>query len=302
MYECTQTGMPICRAMFLNDPDDPNLRPPTTVNQVLLSPYNLNDQYTYDTTHTYRDRDQFFVGKDLLVAPMVLERWESSSYKPGHQVHGASRPVYLPAGYDWYAFTGDFSGPANSDNNLPTTLHGILEAPTPGNYLANWSTGRLDLVPAYIRAGAIIPVRQLEQYVGELHDQGKKNYLTYNIYPGKDSSYLCYQDDHISMDAENSQAYRTTQIHHQQQGAGQEISLTRLHDGYPVPEEFYYIALLGRKQAPNSVTANGAPLSPVGTLQDLASSATNAYSFNAGQQTVFIKIFDRESSMKILAS
>ena len=56
MYEWTQTGMPIVRALFLNDPDDP-------------------------AVYQHLD-DQFFVGKDLLVAPILapadaMARWTS---------------------------------------------------------------------------------------------------------------------------------------------------------------------------------------------------------------------------------
>ncbi len=296
MYECTQTGMPICRAMFLNDPQDQNLYPPTDVHDVLVTPYNSSQQYQYDTTPTYRDRDQFFVGHDLLVAPVILERWESSSYSPGSQNNYPSRPVYLPAGFKWYAFTGDFSGQPDPYNNLPTTLQGTIVSTASGTY--TWNTSQLDLVPAYIREGAIIPVRHLEQYVGQL----AKNYLTYNIYPGQDSSYLCYQDDHITMDAENSQAYRTTQIQHKQQGSGQEITLTRLHDNYTPPEEFYYVALLGQTQAPSSVAANDSTLQAVNTLQSLADSSINAYFYSLDRQTIFIKVFDKESSMTLLVS
>ena len=69
-----------------------------------------------------------------------------------------------------------------------------LEAPVAGggspfDYIAD-----LDLVPIYIRAGAILPMRELEQYVGELAN----NPLTINIYPGPDCTYQLYQDDGIS--------------------------------------------------------------------------------------------------------
>jgi alpha-glucosidase len=143
-------------------------------------------------------------------------------------------------------------------------------------------------------------VRQLEQYVGEL----KQNYLTYNIYPGKDSSYLCYQDDHISMDAEVKQAYRTTLITHQQQNdiSVQEISLVRQVDNYLPPEEFYYIALLGQTKAPDSVNSNKTSLSAVSNLGELANSPTNCYHYSSDRQTIFIKIFDKDAKMMILVS
>jgi len=300
MYECTQNNLPVCRAMFLNDPQDPTFNPLTSVNDVLLTPYNPNQQYEYDTNSSYRVADQFCVGHDLLVAPVVLERWESSSYSPGKTNYYPSRPVYLPHGFNWYDFNGSFTSPTVSDGSSPTTLHGKLNQATKGGQIITWNTSQLDLVPAYIREGAIIPVRQLEQYVGQL----PKNYLTYNIYPGKDSSYLCYQDDHISMDAETKQAYRTVQISHQQRDdiSGQEISLIRKSDNYIPPEEFYYIALLGQTQAPNSVSANNTNLSVESTFTALANSSTNCYYYSSDRQTVFIKIFDKDSSTMLLVS
>jgi len=300
MYECTQNNLPVCRAMFLNDPQDPTFNPLTSVNDVLLTPYNPNQQYEYDTNSSYRVADQFCVGHDLLVAPVVLERWESSSYSPGKTNYYPSRPVYLPQGFNWYDFNGSFTSPTVSDGSSPTTLHGKLNQATKGGQIITWNTSQLDLVPAYIREGAIIPVRQLEQYVGQL----PKNYLTYNIYPGKDSSYLCYQDDHISMDAETKQAYRTVQISHQQRDdiSGQEISLIRKSDNYIPPEEFYYIALLGQTQAPNSVSANNTNLSVESTFTALANSSTNCYYYSSDRQTVFIKIFDKDSSTMLLVS
>jgi len=317
MYECTQTGMPISRAMFINDPQDSSLYPLTDVNGVIdVSPD--NDEYQYDTTATYRNQDQFFVGRDILVAPLVLQRWqEQCSYGPGEKHSAPSRPVYLPSGSNWYAFTGNFSFPSSqatspiSDTNLPTVLDGKLQPSTPGNYTITWffEEQPLDLVPVYIREGAIIPVRQLELYVG----QWEKNYLTFNIYPGnervynqdpaKDTSYTWYQDDRISTDAEKNKAYRTTRIEHQPKDGGKQITLTRTYDNYKPPEEFYYVALLGQPQAPSSVTANGSQLySSAGSLQGLADSNINAYYYDSDNQTVYIKVFDTTPTMTLFVS
>ena len=65
-----ETGMPIARALFLNDPDDP-------------------------AVYQHLD-DQFFVGKDILVAPILFPA--SPAGAP------AVRDVYLPAGNGWFVF------------------------------------------------------------------------------------------------------------------------------------------------------------------------------------------------------
>jgi alpha-glucosidase len=75
MYEWTQTGMPIARALFLNEPADA-------------------------TVYGHLD-DQCFVGKDLLVVP-ILGQFDSL---PAPQQ--PRRHIYLPAGSRWHEFKDD---------------------------------------------------------------------------------------------------------------------------------------------------------------------------------------------------
>ena len=173
MYQATQSGMPIARALFLNDPGDAGV-------------YG-NNGYWLNT--------EFMVGPDVLVAPITTPHETSNpSTTP-------VRDIYLPAGSQWYAFM---------DNQHP------LQGPVEGGYQWNGApsvTGYyagLDLVPIYIRAGAILPMRELEQWIG----QKAVNPLTINVYPGPNSSYTLYQDDGVSTDYAAQKAYRLTQISH----------------------------------------------------------------------------------------
>jgi alpha-glucosidase len=240
MYEWTQTGMPIARALFLNDPDDPGVY------------YHLDDQ--------------FFVGRDFLVAPILSQHDTLPNPTP------PLRNVYLPAGSQWYSF---------KDNQYP------LDAPVPGGTLVTNYYASLNLVPIYVRAGAILPFRGLEQYVGQL----ASNPLTFNIYPGPDSSYQLYQDDGISQAAASSSTYRLTTISHTGVPGGQSIRVQRGVDKFPPPEQYFFIALLGTRH-PVSVALNGANLQDVKDPATLASSNANAYYWNAGIQVTFAKIFD----------
>jgi len=250
MYECTQTGMPVARALFLNDGSDPEV-------------YNHLD-------------DQFFVGKDLLVAPIVTQHETLPVPTP------PVRSVYLPAGSNWYAFM---------DNCFP------LQAPVNGGTLINNYYAPLDQVPVYVRAGAIIPTRELEQYVGQL----PMNPLTFNIYPGPADTYTLYQDDGISTDAEKQDAYRVTQISHATQGNQALVRLTRTHDGFTPAETFYFVALLGTVH-PASVTAAGAGLPDAGNPASLAASPVNSYYWNQNISITFVKIFDTAADITIIAS
>jgi len=254
LYEWSQTGIPLCRALFLNDPSDSNL-------------YNFQKA---------RLSDQFFVGRNFLVAPIVEQ--------------GATqREVYLPNGYNWYVYT---------DNVEP------LGAPTEGGQAYCWYNVGLDLVPIYVREGAIIPVRELEEWVGQL----EQNPITYSIYPGRDSEYTCYQDDGISTNAEVNGEYRITKIAHQAiSGNEQEVTITREYNQYQPAANFYYVSFLGRP-TPTSVVANGAALSPIQNGNDeqnanaLAASGSNAYYYNNSLQTTFVKLFDDTSSMTLRIS
>lgn len=245
MYQATKTGMPIARALFLNDPND-------------LGVYNHLD-------------DEFFVGHDMLVAPILTQHETASPPSP------PLRGVYVPAGSDWYGFT---------DNLLP------LGPPvTGGTLIANWyapltSQLPLYLMPIYIRAGAILPMRELEQYVGQL----AQNPITFNIYPGPDSSFELYLDDGISNQYQTGN-FRTTTIGHRGIPNGQRVRVLRTHNQYQPPEPFYFVSFLGTNP-PVSVTAGGAPLPNVFTPAALSSASANSYYYNQSIKTTFLKIFD----------
>jgi alpha-glucosidase len=252
MWEWTQTGMPVARALFLNDPGDPQVYE------------HLNDQ--------------FFVGGDFLVAPILTPGWSNSPPQP------TSRSVYLPAGSQWYAF---------KDNAAP------LDAPVDGGTLIpSWSAD-LSQVPIYVRAGAILPFRELEQWVGQL----AQNPLTINIYPGPDSTYTLYQDDGITTEAQapKNPVYRVTEISHQGIPGGQSVRVLRTYDNYPqIPESFYYIALLGTRN-PSSVTLGDGTLTNVGDPGSLSQSPESAYYWNRDLQITFAKVFDTAADQTLTA-
>lgn len=245
MYEWTQTGMPIARALFLNDPMD-------------VEAYHLDDQ--------------FFVGRDLLVAP-ILQQWETAG-RPGPAI----RDVYVPAGTDWYAFKDDIAA---------------LEPPVPGGTLISGYRAGLDLVPLYVRAGGIIPMRQLEQYVGEL----SQNPLTLTIYPGPDRDYLVYQDDGVSTQAEAG-VFRTTRVSHATTGMGRSVNLRREHDQFQPPEAFYRIALLGMAR-PSGASVDNAPLVERSSAAALDTTAADGYYWDVTKKTVYVKLMDNRPQTSV---
>jgi alpha-glucosidase (family GH31 glycosyl hydrolase) len=99
---------------------------------------------------------EYLWGRDLLIAPV---------YEKG----ATARDVYLPAGtwYDWWD---------NSRHTGGTTL-----------------TRKVDLatMPIYVRAGSIIPLDPVRQYVG----QPVTEPTTLEVYSGADGAFTMYDDD-----------------------------------------------------------------------------------------------------------
>jgi alpha-glucosidase len=247
MYENTRTLTPIARPMFYNDLD------------------------RLDSNILDHVDDQFMVGDDFLVAP-ILNPFETAD-PPSKPL----RNVYLPARSQWYAFM---------DNQAPLSPSVGGGAPVL-NYFAP-----LDLVPIYVRAGAILPFCELEQWVGQLNSLGQENPITFNVYPGPDNSYQLYQDDGIT---ENGPIRLTTVSQttiSSQPDTQRTVTIQRTVDNYKPFETFYYVAFLGELLPPLTVTAAGIALPNVNTSDALKVSPQNAYYYNASIQIVFAKIID----------
>ena len=148
LEEAHRTGVPLFRPLMLNYQDD-------------ASTYNLDDE--------------FMIGEDLLVAPIV---------KPDV----TSRLVYLPKGM-WYDFW------TNKKYSGGTTIR--IDAP-------------LETVPIFVRGGAIIPIGPEMKYVGEKPFDP----ITFAIYPDESGSAATtlYEDDGTSPAYERGVYRRTTVI------------------------------------------------------------------------------------------
>jgi alpha-D-xyloside xylohydrolase len=108
--------------------------------------------------------NEYMFGRSLLVCPVTGK-------------HVSGQPVYLPAGALWHDFwTGD-------------TLRGgqTFERATP-----------IDILPLYVRAGAILPWGPKVQYA----EQKPWNDLEIRVYPGADGQFTLYEDEHNSYNYE----------------------------------------------------------------------------------------------------
>ena len=145
LEEAHRTGVPLFRPLMLNYQDDPNT-------------YNLDDQ--------------FMIGDDLLVAPIV---------KPDV----TSRLVYLPKGV-WYDFW----------TNKKYAGGTMIRAEAP-----------LETVPMFVRGGAIIPMVPDMKYVGEK----PADPISFAVYPDEKglASATLYEDDGASLAYEHGTFRRT---------------------------------------------------------------------------------------------
>ena len=280
LFENTLNGLPICRPLFFNEPQDRSL-------------YNDKSKFL---------NNQFFVRKDLLIAPVLHPQSENNG----------KRNVYLPQGSDWYCFTNN-TVPLDAAVRGGTTVRNFdANINTEGNHI-NF------IVPIFVRAGAIIPTIELEQYVGQLNAEGKPNPITLNIYPGQQGEYTMYLDDGVSRssapqakveDPKANNEYRQTQITHKYTDAkNREIRIKRIHDNYmPKYENYFFVAIL---HDPAEAQGDSGPLKKVNianktiTLKSnsnaLNSSYTNAWYYNFNTNISFIKVFDNSSSITVQA-
>lgn len=290
MFENILNGMPICRAMFLNDGQDQAL---------------FNDKLSFLD-------NQFFVRKDLLVAPMLQAQGPSNSY--------GKREVYLPAGSNWYAFM---------DNKRPL-MPAVEGGTTIFNYDAHIeaSSDHIGFImPLFVREGAIIPTVELEQYVGERNAQNLPNPITLNIYPGQQGQYTMYLDDGVSRssappkdpyfggDDQARGEYRETRISHVFNGHTREIKVERVHDNYtPRLEQSFFVAVL---HSPFEAIGSSGPLcniwrdgqairlitegSPEQRAAALAASNDDAWYYNEHINASFIKVFDNNPLIALFA-
>jgi alpha-glucosidase len=177
LEEAHRTGVPLFRPLVLNYQDDPN---------------------------THNIDDQFMIGDDLLVAPVL---------KPDV----TSRRVYLPAG-TWYDYW------TNKRHTGGTTI--TVDAP-------------LDVAPMFVRGGAILPVGPMLNYVGEKPTDP----VTFNIYPDEagSASGRLYEDDGLSPAYKRGE-FRRTALTAKRAGRGFLVSVGTPEGTYnPGPRTFNFI-------------------------------------------------------------
>jgi alpha-glucosidase len=156
-----------------------------------------------DDPHTYALHDQVFLGPSIMAAPI---------YHPGTEY----RAVYLPAGtwYDWWS-NERFEGPT----------HILAHAP-------------LERMPMYIKAGAVIPMQPVVQYV----DEHPITELTLKVTPGA-SEWTLYEDDGRSFNYQTG-AWSTTTYRVHQEGQDVVVEVAGREGSWTAPERNVTVELV----------------------------------------------------------
>lgn len=183
LEEAHRTGVPLFRPLLLNYQDDANT-------------YNLDDQ--------------FMIGADLLVAPIVA---------PGQ----TQRLVYLPKGV-WYDYW------TNKKYSGGTMVQ--VEAP-------------LDTVPMFVRGGAIIPTGPDIRYI----DEKPRDVINFSVYPdGTGNAQGSVYDDDGKGPAYKRGVYRRTTIGVTQSKAGFKISVRPAEGTYDPGKRRFVFEVPGAKR------------------------------------------------------
>lgn len=229
------------------------------------------DHPRYHAPWTYgKEAERIFIKYDSLryaLLPYI--------YTSAWNMYQTGRPIMAPMLYDFFKDeqTYDMSDQYMFGPGMmvcPVTTKGALSRPVyfPGGNWADYWTGErisgrqyksfltpLDIMPIFIREGAVIPMQQPMQYV----DERPADSLTLLVYPSAQSSYNLYEDDGTSTDYQHGH-YATTLIE-SKLTAGEWQLVVHQPTGTFKPQPHFYRAEAFLNQKPALVTVNGQPTS-----------------------------------------
>jgi alpha-glucosidase len=171
-------------------------------------------------TNCQRLADQFLLGDSLLVAPVLLPAQDQ-------------RMVYLPVG-GWYHWWSDklYSGPSYT----------VVAAPP-------------SQPPLFVRAGAVIPMQEALQYVGEK----KLDVTRLEVFVDSKMSGSFVEDDGATT-AYREGAERRTAFNGTFDGTTMTFAIDTGRDGYTPSRKTWQLRFHGLNNAPERVTAEGRPV------------------------------------------
>lgn len=177
-----------------------------------------------DDSNVYEIGDQYMLGDDIMVAPVTTK--------------GAiTRTVYLPEG-NWFNYwTGErYTGKS----------YRHIVAP-------------LDMLPLFVKAGAILPMQPEMSYTGEK----PVDLITLAIFPEGESTYSLYEDDNLSLQYQQGN-FAVTQITSSLSAAALTVKIGQ-PEGKFRPAQHRYLAKIRwtAGTAPKLLEENGITIKPL---------------------------------------
>lgn len=144
---------------------------------------------------TYNINDQFLFGKDIMVCPIIRPKTNN-------------RMIYLPEG-KWYDYW----------------TKEVIEG---GKYIIK--KAEIDTIPIYIKAGAIFPIDEGVEYIGE-----KESEIEIHYYYGNDNKYKLFIDDGLTYNYKKG-LYSEIEIEATCSHSNIELKVDLLKNDYKIPK------------------------------------------------------------------
>ncbi len=207
---------------------------------------------------TYSVKNQFLLGDSILVAPI-----NSTNQK-------AARSIYLPAGAHWVDYETGY----------------VYEGGQSISYTAN-----ADVLPLFIRKGAIIPTGAVGKNTSDKGDTT----ITYDLYPtDAKTDFTLYEDDGESYDYEKGK-YATTELSLEKSANTITFTAAQRTDGYKIANR-NAVAKVHYRTKPYAVALNGTNLEQVASFDAFESATGNVWFYNDGEKDsekiVYVKYND----------
>lgn len=208
-------------------------------------------------------------------------------YSNAYQLHKTARPVMAPLVMDHpedentYTISRQYMfGPGMMI--CPVTTKGALSQVVyfPEGEWIDYETGEryrgkqyksfltpLEVLPVYVKAGAIIPMQPSMQFV----DQKSVDVITLDVYPSGSSSFELYEDDGLSLDYQKG-IYAITHIGSELSSANWKLDISK-PTGKFQPTVHTYLVKSYLEKPPVSVTENGKALPELSSVEAVGKAA-----------------------------
>ena len=193
---------------------------------------------------------QFMFGEELLVAPVT---------RPGAK----TKQVYLPVG-EWIDFHTGKSYAGNQWLEYPVALEDI---------------------PVFVKAGSIIPMMPVMQYIHEVRDYP----VTFRVFGAEqNASFTLYEDDGVTNDYKQN-VFATTEVKHMLNDQGERvITLETKTAGYSPAQRTLLIAL-STDRKPKKISLNGVRLKSIKPERQAVSEQAS-WSYDKGSEKLSVAI------------